>query len=157
MSWYINGEEADPSTIRKFKRLVTGREGLETSTLGLTFRVRHKHFKKGDMKLKVIEYMSERSTGTSSFHRQLLQFPAVSRANFHALLANERGERRGRASNPNASPGVLRHRAQQFPRGSGSGYVPTCIRLHKCVTLLSSSSLVVSSFIFTPQQVGLNQ
>lgn len=37
----------------QYPPLVTGREGLETSTLGLKFQVRHRHFKKGDMKLKV--------------------------------------------------------------------------------------------------------
>lgn len=31
-----------------------GREGLETSVLGLEFRVRPKHFKRGNMKLKCL-------------------------------------------------------------------------------------------------------
>lgn len=35
--------------------MVTGREGLETSTLGLEFKVKGKHFRRGDMKLKVFE------------------------------------------------------------------------------------------------------
>ena len=39
LNWFINGEPADV--------------GLETSILGLEFRVRGKHFRRGDMKLKV--------------------------------------------------------------------------------------------------------
>lgn len=33
---------------------VSGREGLETSILGLEFIARHKHFKRGNMKLKCL-------------------------------------------------------------------------------------------------------
>ncbi|XP_055710116.1 uncharacterized protein LOC129805900 isoform X2 [Phlebotomus papatasi] len=54
LSWFINGEHAEPSFLRNYPPLITGREGLETSTLGLEFRVRAKHFKKGDMKLKCL-------------------------------------------------------------------------------------------------------
>lgn len=32
--------------------IITGREGLETSILGLEFTVKQKHFRRGDMKLK---------------------------------------------------------------------------------------------------------
>ena len=53
LSWQINGQDADPQLLRKYNTIITGREGLETSTLGLEFRVRHKHFMNGDMKLKV--------------------------------------------------------------------------------------------------------
>lgn len=54
LSWYINGEQVtDRMMLIPYHPVVTGREGLETSTLGLKFQVRHKHFKKGDMKLKV--------------------------------------------------------------------------------------------------------
>lgn len=54
LSWWINGEQVtDRAQLLPYPALVTGREGLETSTLGLTFQVRQKHFKKGDMKLKV--------------------------------------------------------------------------------------------------------
>lgn len=52
--WYINQEVVNErSLLTTYPPLVTGREGLETSTLGLKFQVRHKHFKQGDMKLKV--------------------------------------------------------------------------------------------------------
>ncbi|KAL7045587.1 hypothetical protein ACKWTF_002266 [Chironomus riparius] len=54
LQWFINGEPADPILTRQFETLVTGREGLETTTLGLEFRVRQRHFKKGDMKLKCL-------------------------------------------------------------------------------------------------------
>ena len=53
--WHINGELPHPDYLRHYETLVTGREGLETSTLGLRFRVKHKHFRRGDMKLKVSE------------------------------------------------------------------------------------------------------
>lgn len=35
------------------KHYLCDKKGLETTTLGLEFRVRQRHFKKGDMKLKV--------------------------------------------------------------------------------------------------------
>ncbi|XP_065158335.1 cell adhesion molecule 2-like [Atheta coriaria] len=54
LSWFINGEHADPNFLRGPDTIVTGREGLETSILGLEFAVRPKHFKKGDMKLKCL-------------------------------------------------------------------------------------------------------
>lgn len=53
LNWFINGEPADSSFLRNYDKLITGREGLETSVLGLEFRVRGKHFRRGDMKLKV--------------------------------------------------------------------------------------------------------
>lgn len=52
--WFINGEQADASFLRGPETIVTGREGLETSVLGLEFRVKPKHFKQGDMKLKCL-------------------------------------------------------------------------------------------------------
>jgi hypothetical protein len=51
LKWYINGEEADPA-ILKNHQVIKEQSGLETSILGLTFKVREKHFKTGDMKLK---------------------------------------------------------------------------------------------------------
>lgn len=53
LNWFVNGEPAEPQLLRQYEPVVTGREGLETSTLGLEFRVKAKHFRKGDMKLKV--------------------------------------------------------------------------------------------------------
>lgn len=53
LSWFINGEPADYRYLTKYKAHVTGREGLEQSTLGLSFKVKQKHFHLGDMKLKV--------------------------------------------------------------------------------------------------------
>uniref|UniRef100_V5FT69 Uncharacterized protein n=2 Tax=Anoplophora glabripennis TaxID=217634 RepID=V5FT69_ANOGL len=50
----INGEPADPSFLRGPQTIMAGREGLETSELGLEFRVRPKHFKRGNMKLKCL-------------------------------------------------------------------------------------------------------
>lgn len=52
LKWFINGEAADSKYLRHFDVIVTGREGLETSVLGLEFAVKAKHFKRGDMKLK---------------------------------------------------------------------------------------------------------
>ncbi|XP_046387590.1 uncharacterized protein LOC124157130 [Ischnura elegans] len=52
--WFINGDQADSSFLRgPFS--ASDREGLETSTLGLEFKVRPKHFRRnGDMKLKCL-------------------------------------------------------------------------------------------------------
>jgi len=51
LKWYINGEQADPDLVKHFPVQFEER-GLETSTLGLRFKVRDKHFKHGDLKLK---------------------------------------------------------------------------------------------------------
>lgn len=53
LSWFINGDPVDPSFIKRYQKMYTGREGLETTVLGLEFKVRSRHFRKGDMKLKV--------------------------------------------------------------------------------------------------------
>lgn len=39
--------------MRQYEPVVSGKDKLETSILGLEFRVKPKHFKRGDMKLKV--------------------------------------------------------------------------------------------------------
>ncbi|XP_037039959.1 uncharacterized protein LOC119076970 isoform X2 [Bradysia coprophila] len=54
LNWFINGDPADSSFLRNYNTVITGREGLETSILGLEFRVRGKHFRRGDMKLKCL-------------------------------------------------------------------------------------------------------
>lgn len=53
MSWFINGEPVNPAFLKIYDRVYTGREGLETSILGLDFKVTGRHFRRGDMKLKV--------------------------------------------------------------------------------------------------------
>lgn len=53
LTWYINGDPADSTLLRSYDPVITGREGLETSILGLEFRVKQRHFRRGDMKLKV--------------------------------------------------------------------------------------------------------
>lgn len=57
LNWFINGEPADPNFLRSYDSVITGREGLETSILGLEFRVKNRHFRRGDMKLKVSEVL----------------------------------------------------------------------------------------------------
>ncbi|GLV31275.1 beaten path IIIc [Carabus blaptoides fortunei] len=54
LSWYINGDPADPNFLYGPDKIITGREGLETAVLGLKFRVMPQHFKRGDMKLKCL-------------------------------------------------------------------------------------------------------
>ncbi|KAJ9582810.1 hypothetical protein L9F63_022851 [Diploptera punctata] len=54
LMWFINGEQADSSFLRGPEIIFMGREGLETSVLGLEFRVKPKHFMQGDMKLKCL-------------------------------------------------------------------------------------------------------
>lgn len=51
LRWYINGEIADNNFVKNYS-VVAEDQGLETSTLGLRFKVRDKHFKNGDLKLK---------------------------------------------------------------------------------------------------------
>lgn len=67
LSWYINGDlVTERMLLIPYSPFVTGREGLETSTLGLKFQVRHKHFKKGDMKLKVSELLQRECFATQT-------------------------------------------------------------------------------------------
>lgn len=53
LTWFINGEPANASYLRHYSTFITGREGLETTTLGLLFKVKANSFRHGDMKLKV--------------------------------------------------------------------------------------------------------
>lgn len=53
LTWFINGEPANTSLLKYYNILITGREGLETTTLGLSFKVKPNSFRHGDMKLKV--------------------------------------------------------------------------------------------------------
>lgn len=53
LTWFINGEPADPRFVRNYDTVITGREGLETTIMGLNFEVKPKFFLNGDMKLKV--------------------------------------------------------------------------------------------------------
>ncbi|CAH1173788.1 unnamed protein product [Phaedon cochleariae] len=54
LSWMINGQPADAAYLRGPRTVVLGREGLESSTLGLEFVAGHEHFKRGNMKLKCL-------------------------------------------------------------------------------------------------------
>ncbi|KAK2588488.1 hypothetical protein KPH14_004471 [Odynerus spinipes] len=54
LSWFINGEPVDAQYLRGPHITEVDREGLETAVLGLEFRLRTKHFKRGDMKIKCL-------------------------------------------------------------------------------------------------------
>ncbi|XP_013101605.2 uncharacterized protein LOC106083240 isoform X1 [Stomoxys calcitrans] len=58
LSWFINGEAAEPHQVRRYDTIISGRDGLETSVLGLQFRVDQHHFRNGDMKLKCVASLS---------------------------------------------------------------------------------------------------
>ncbi|XP_058826394.1 uncharacterized protein LOC131686185 isoform X2 [Topomyia yanbarensis] len=58
LTWYINSEPADQALVRQYEPVVSGFDKLETSILGLEFRVKPKHFKRGDMKLKCLATIS---------------------------------------------------------------------------------------------------
>ncbi|XP_062553187.1 uncharacterized protein LOC134218272 [Armigeres subalbatus] len=58
LTWYINSEPADHGLVRQYEPVVSGADRLETSILGLEFRVKPKHFKRGDMKLKCLATIS---------------------------------------------------------------------------------------------------
>uniref|UniRef100_A0A182YGT9 Ig-like domain-containing protein n=1 Tax=Anopheles stephensi TaxID=30069 RepID=A0A182YGT9_ANOST len=59
LSWYINSELADPSYVRHYPRIVSlAPDHLETSILGLEFRIKPKHFRRGDLKLKCLATIS---------------------------------------------------------------------------------------------------
>lgn len=49
--WMINGDSVDPEYLIPYPPLT--QDELESTILGLNFKVKAKHFKKGDMKLKV--------------------------------------------------------------------------------------------------------
>ncbi|XP_058126100.1 uncharacterized protein LOC131282871 [Anopheles ziemanni] len=55
LTWYINSELADHTYVRQYPTIVSfTTDHLETSILGLEFRVKPKHFRHGDMKLKCL-------------------------------------------------------------------------------------------------------
>uniref|UniRef100_A0A182QRS5 Ig-like domain-containing protein n=1 Tax=Anopheles farauti TaxID=69004 RepID=A0A182QRS5_9DIPT len=55
LTWYINSEQADPTCIYQYPTIVSlAQDHLETSILGLEFRVKPKHFRRGDLKLKCL-------------------------------------------------------------------------------------------------------
>ncbi|XP_055297130.1 uncharacterized protein LOC129565858 isoform X2 [Sitodiplosis mosellana] len=54
LTWFINSEPADPSLLKYYNIFITGREGLETTTLGLNFKVNRNSFRHGNMKLKCL-------------------------------------------------------------------------------------------------------
>ncbi|XP_015607941.1 uncharacterized protein LOC107273862 [Cephus cinctus] len=54
LSWFINGEPVDPQYLHGPHITEVDREGLQTAVLGLEFRLRAKHFKRGDMKIKCL-------------------------------------------------------------------------------------------------------
>uniref|UniRef100_A0A182W9N2 Ig-like domain-containing protein n=1 Tax=Anopheles minimus TaxID=112268 RepID=A0A182W9N2_9DIPT len=58
LTWYINGEAADGLLVKRYEPIVSGPDKLETSILGLEFRVKQRHFKRGDMKLKCLATIS---------------------------------------------------------------------------------------------------
>lgn len=62
LTWFINGEEVDAAFLKTYDTVITGREGLETTVLGLEFKVRANQFRKGDMKLKVSWYIRSHLT-----------------------------------------------------------------------------------------------
>lgn len=100
LSWFINGDLANPDYLRHFETVVTGREGLETSTLGLRFKVKHKHFRRGDMKLKVNTRTSlakdlGKEKSQTLFHTFSLFRPLLNSVSGHhrfRVLAQQRGE-----------------------------------------------------------------
>lgn len=58
LAWYINGEPA-PLGATQTPTHERHEDGLETTSLALDFKVKPKHFRKGDLKLKVrIFYIS---------------------------------------------------------------------------------------------------
>lgn len=52
LTWFINGDPANPAYLREYEPIVNAR-GLVLSRLGLEFTARQRHFLKGDLKLKV--------------------------------------------------------------------------------------------------------
>ncbi|KAG5318869.1 MOS1T transposase, partial [Pseudoatta argentina] len=53
LSWFINGDPVEQQFLKSYP-VDVDRNDLETSTLGLEFRLRLKHFKKGDLKIKCL-------------------------------------------------------------------------------------------------------
>uniref|UniRef100_A0A182NE32 Ig-like domain-containing protein n=1 Tax=Anopheles dirus TaxID=7168 RepID=A0A182NE32_9DIPT len=55
LTWYINSELADPNSVYQYPTIVSlTQDHLETSILGLEFRIKAKHFRRGDLKLKCL-------------------------------------------------------------------------------------------------------
>lgn len=53
LTWFVNGDPANAAFLKGPYVMETNNE-MEVVSLGLEFKVRQKHFKKGDLKLKVL-------------------------------------------------------------------------------------------------------
>lgn len=82
LTWFINGEPVNASSpiIRGPWREYFGQEGLETTTLGLVFKVSRRHFRRGDLKVKCVATIAsiywKSNEESSEAERQQRQHPA---------------------------------------------------------------------------------
>lgn len=88
LNWFINGEPSDRQFLRHYPPIMSGREGLETSTLGLEFRVKQKYFKHGDMKLKVRHFLSS-CNNLNIFNKFIYLILTVLGKNSNSILENK--------------------------------------------------------------------
>jgi hypothetical protein len=93
LNWFINGEPANHSFLRNYTASTVDPDGLETTTLGLEFRVKPKHFKRGDMKLKVRIFTFDGAIHFRSCTHHKLFLATVFGHNFNGLLEEQRRKR----------------------------------------------------------------
>ncbi|CRL02789.1 CLUMA_CG015870, isoform A [Clunio marinus] len=110
LQWFINGEPADSMLTRQYETIITGREGLETTILGLEFRVRQRHFKKGDMKLKCLATIASiywKSNEESVEGDRPLRTPISSPIESRSVPSTSSKADRVQASNSSKKPSII--------------------------------------------------
>uniref|UniRef100_A0A182QG80 Ig-like domain-containing protein n=1 Tax=Anopheles farauti TaxID=69004 RepID=A0A182QG80_9DIPT len=115
LTWYINGDPAEPGLLKRYETRVTGIDKLETSTLGLEFRIKPKHFKHGDMKLKCLATISTvywKSNEESVEGEKLQKAPTLESR--RAVSADSRADRVQAASSNRATEGTDRLTASKL-------------------------------------------
>lgn len=95
LTWFINGEPADASLLKYYNVLITGREGLETTTLGLKFKVNRNSFRHGNMKLKCLASIATVywKSNEESVEGDRLQRSQVMRSRESTYAGNSRADR----------------------------------------------------------------
>eukprot|EP00096_Caligus_rogercresseyi_P002471 TRINITY_DN14604_c0_g1_i1.p1 TRINITY_DN14604_c0_g1~~TRINITY_DN14604_c0_g1_i1.p1 ORF type:complete len:311 (+),score=72.94 TRINITY_DN14604_c0_g1_i1:859-1791(+) len=128
LKWYINGEQADPSFTHHFK-VSKDVDGLETSTLGLRFKVREKHFHQGDLKLKCTAtiatiYWKSNEESVQGVRPQ------------SALVSESRSGRKTSSSSSSSSSSAVTHHTDYRSNASSRSVASLLFLLHSVAGLL---------------------
>jgi len=148
LRWYINGEQADHHHVKHYDVETERLSGLQTSTLGLWFKVRDKHFKNGDMKLKCTATIASIYWKSNEESVQGVRTQS-------ALVSESRSSRNSAASNSDGEAGIFLNdnmHQQQNPSLEDIFYSSSSSAPSSCVISLLSSTV----HIYLAQLLAIN-